>query len=226
MAQQNGIGFNANQIKVLAIGTMVLDHGASVLLETSSWEWCLRLLGRLTAPVMCFFIAEGYHHTSNLKKYMGRLLLLAVISHVPFHLCFGQDVWAIWRSTDVGFSLLFGLVALTIWDRSKISLLKKCRGLALCCLLAYSADWNYIAVLWILGFGIFYGDRQKQSLFFCMIAGIYLAQSLIYDSSLSLSRFGVFWPFRCYGIIMGNGGVKNPSGFNRAFTGFIQLICF
>ena len=31
--------------------------------------------------------------------------------------------------------------------------------------------------------------------------------------------------FRCYGIIMGNG-VKNPSGFNRAFTGFIQLICF
>ena len=94
MAQQNGIGFNANQIKVLAIGTMVLDHGASVLLETSSWEWCLRLLGRLTAPVMCFFIAEGYHHTSNLKKYMGRLLLLAVISHVPFHLCFGQDVWA------------------------------------------------------------------------------------------------------------------------------------
>lgn len=154
MAQQNGIGFNANQIKVLAIGTMALDHGASVLLETSSWEWCLRLLGRLTAPVMCFFIAEGYHHTSNLKKYMGRLLLLAVISHVPFHLCFGQDVWAIWRSTDVGFSLLFGLVALTIWDRSKISLLKNVW------------DWLYAACSHIRRIGItlpYYGFSALAS---------------------------------------------------------------
>ena len=35
-------------------------------------EWyvvALYILGRLTAPVMWFFIAEGYHYTRSVKKY-------------------------------------------------------------------------------------------------------------------------------------------------------------
>lgn len=194
MVVRNGkITLNSNQLKLLAICAMVIDHCAATLLaEDTSWYWCMRLFGRLAAPIMCFFIAEGYYHTANLKKYMSRLLLMAVISHVPYNHCFGMDIWAFWESTDVVFSLLFGLAALTIWNSSKMKLWQKCGGLTLCCLLAYSADWNYIAVLWILGFGIFYGDRQRQLLFYCLIAGVYLAQPLVYGTSISLVRLGVF----------------------------------
>ena len=34
-----------------------------------------------TAPIMWFFIAEGYFYTKNLKKYAGRLFFFALISH-------------------------------------------------------------------------------------------------------------------------------------------------
>ena len=40
----------------------------------------LHVIGRLTAPIMWFFIAEGYHYTHNIKKYLLRLGIFAVIS--------------------------------------------------------------------------------------------------------------------------------------------------
>lgn len=193
MAQKSKkIILNANQLKLLAISTMVIDHCAVILVaEDTSWFWCMRLFGRLASPIMCFFIAEGYYHSSNLKKYMCRLLFMAVISHILLWNGY-LGFWEIYRRC---FSLLFGLIALTIWNSDKMNLWIKCAGLTLCCLLVYSTDWNYIAVLWILGFGIFYENRQKQILFFCLIAGIYLAQPLVYGASISPVRIGCFWLF-------------------------------
>ena len=73
--QRMHLRFNANQLKLIAIIAMVVDHCAVVFVsDSSSVMWLLRMIGRMTAPIMCFFIAEGYFHTSNLKKYMGRLL--------------------------------------------------------------------------------------------------------------------------------------------------------
>ena len=160
---------NANQLKLIAILAMVVDHTAIVLVPDSfPAMWLLRMIGRMTAPIMCYFIAEGYYHTSNLKKYMGRLLLIAVIAHIPHNLCLGFDFFQIWNATDVMFPLLFGL-------------------------LAYSGDWNYIAVLWILGFGIFHGDIRKQLIVFIAVSGIYLLQPFVYGSSLPyISRLGIF----------------------------------
>ena len=35
---------------------------------------------------MALFIAEGYHYTRDVKKYMKRLFLFAIISYLPFTL--------------------------------------------------------------------------------------------------------------------------------------------
>ena len=186
---------NANQLKLIAILAMVVDHTAIVLVPDSfPAMWLLRMIGRMTAPIMCYFIAEGYYHTSNLKKYMGRLLLIAVIAHIPHNLCLGHDLLQIWNATDVMFPLLFGLVALTAWKSQKIhSVLLKLFIVGLCCLLAYSGDWNYVAVFWILGFGIFHGDVRKQLIAFIAVSSIYLLQPFVYASSLPyISRLGIF----------------------------------
>ncbi|MDP4360517.1 hypothetical protein QR510_28225, partial [Escherichia coli] len=61
-----------------------------------------------------------------------------------------------------------GLVALAVSRNPNVSLLKKVLFIALCCLLAWNADWNYIGVLWILFFGIFRGDFNKQILSFAL----------------------------------------------------------
>ena len=80
-------GLNANQLKVVAIAAMTLDHFTDVLFPGYPTEWyflAIHLLGRLTAPIMWFFVAEGYHYTRDWKKYFGRLLGFALLSHFAF----------------------------------------------------------------------------------------------------------------------------------------------
>lgn len=42
-------------------------------------------------------------------------------------------------------------------------MVRKLIGIGVCCLLAYPADWNYIAVLMVLLFGIFHGEKNPQT---------------------------------------------------------------
>ena len=75
-------GLNANQLKLIAIIAMTIDHLVWTLVPGYSTEWWVilcHIIGRLTAPIMWYFIAEGYHYTRNIRKYAGRLFLLAVI---------------------------------------------------------------------------------------------------------------------------------------------------
>ena len=74
---------NANQLKIIAIIAMTIDHLAAFV-PIVPLKMAMRLIGRRTAPIMCFMIAEGYYHTSNRKRYLGRLILFAVISHFAY----------------------------------------------------------------------------------------------------------------------------------------------
>ena len=116
--KKHGLQLTGNQLKIIAIAAMTLDHCVAVFMpQDMAGRWILRMLGRMAAPIMCYLIAEGYHHTSNLKKYMGRLLLVAVISHIPYNLCFGYDVWRFWEATDVMVALFAGLAALAAFEK-------------------------------------------------------------------------------------------------------------
>ena len=80
---------NANTLKLIAALAMFFDHFAAVFFPHDTlWGVLLRIPGRISAPIMCYMIAEGYHHTSNLKRYIIRLLICAVVSHIPYNLCF------------------------------------------------------------------------------------------------------------------------------------------
>lgn len=54
--------FDANEIKLIAIIAMTIDHLTWVFfpgLQTVWYVYALHIIGRLTAPIMWFFIAEG-----------------------------------------------------------------------------------------------------------------------------------------------------------------------
>ena len=77
---------------------MVIDHAAVGLIEQSelasgvAWSLCgtaMRLVGRVAFPLFAFMIAEGAAHTRDRRWYALRLLLLAVISEIPFDLVAG-----------------------------------------------------------------------------------------------------------------------------------------
>ena len=93
---------NANTLKLIAVLAMVLDHAATVFFgDTAPAALFFPRRGPIAAPIMCFFVAEGYAYTSNLKKYLLRLFIAAVISHVPYALCFKFTVWEFWYVTGV-----------------------------------------------------------------------------------------------------------------------------
>lgn len=191
----------SNQLKIIATLAMILDHCVVVFIpQDLSLYPLLRLPGRLTAPIMCFLVAEGYYHTSDLRRYMGRLLKMAIISHLPFVLCFGFHPLKFWLATDVMWSLLLGLISLAIYHSSCYAAWQKILLIGLCCLLAYPADWNYIAVLMILSFGVFRNQPNKQTVAHIAVGCLYLAQAFFYDIS-ALPRLGIFISIpllRCY----------------------------
>jgi len=175
--------FTANKLKIIAMALMLLDHFAVVFLPGNTLLHMLfRFPGRIVAPLICFFIAEGYHYTSNRKKYILRLLGLALVSHIPFNITFGHTL-SPFEATSVIWALAMGLIALSALKSEKLHLVVKALILAACCALAYTANWNFIAVLWIVVFGLFHGNFKRQILAFCAV-GIVFHLAIVYH------RFG------------------------------------
>ena len=73
-------------LQVFAMAAMLLDHIWGSGLSDAQWLTCV---GRLAFPIFAFFIAEGYAHTHDWKKYLGRMAIFAVVSEVPFDLMAG-----------------------------------------------------------------------------------------------------------------------------------------
>lgn len=85
---------NANHLKMIAIAAMTVDHIADLIypgFPNDPVAIALHIFGRLTAPIMWFFVCEGFFYTRNLKKYMMRMLSFAIISHFAYCFAFGID---------------------------------------------------------------------------------------------------------------------------------------
>ena len=65
------IGLNGNQLKILAMLFMTVDHVGAFLMP--QYE-ILRYIGRLAMPIFAFMIAEGCTHTHNRLRYFLTLL--------------------------------------------------------------------------------------------------------------------------------------------------------
>ena len=164
-------GFNSNQLKLIAIIAMTLDHLAWTLWPGYSREWWvmgIHIIGRLTAPIMWYFIAEGYHYTRNVKKYAMRLFLLAFISHFAYTFCFGIPFvpfqTTIFNQTGVVWSLAWGLVLLYIHDKSGWKDWQKLAATLIICVITFPSDWSCIAAMAVVFIGIYRGDFKKQML--------------------------------------------------------------
>ncbi len=166
-------GITANKLKILAIIAMVVDHFVAVFFPHDlAWVMGIRVFGRIAAPLMCYFIAEGYHYTSDRKAYLKRLTLFALISHIPYNLYFGIPLNPRY-GTGVIWALTMGLLALIFVNHKKMKPWLKVIGLVSCCLLAYSANWNYVAVLWVVAFGYFRDHLKKQIIAFTVIGIVF-----------------------------------------------------
>lgn len=126
---------SGSSLKLIAVVTMLIDHFADVFRDDISFltlplfgtsfttYYILRKIGRLAFPIFCFLIAEGFIHTKDRKKYGINLLIFALISEIPFDLCFfGSPLHLSYQ--NVYFTLFLGFLVLYILEYVKSDVLK------------------------------------------------------------------------------------------------------
>ena len=179
MLQTRRPALSGNALKGIAILAMTLDHLTWTLWPGYAADWWVlvcHLLGRVTAPIMWFFIVEGYHYTHDVKKYAARLFALAVVSHFAYDFCFGIPFVPLstgpFNQTGVVWSLLGGLLMLRVNDLD-CAVWKKAALILLLCLLTFPADWSCIAALCILSIGSNRGNPKKQLLWCAFYVSLY-----------------------------------------------------
>ncbi len=134
---------DAFALKVIAIIAMTVDHVGAFLYPDDLW---FRIVGRLTIPIIAFLIVEGYHHTTNIKRYLIRLFSFALLAQPIYLLMFSSGL-------NVLFDLLIGLGVILVIDQYKLGWLKYL-FLVLVSLIAISIslDWWHLAILMIFIF--------------------------------------------------------------------------
>ena len=182
---------NSNSIKLIAVFAMTLDHIAWMLFPgypTDFLPVIMHIIGRITCPIMCYCVAEGFHYTKNINKYTLRMFLFALISHFAYVFASGTytDFHSfipfyngdILNQTSVMWSLAFGLVMLRTAYSEKIkNKTLKVLLILLICILALPSDWSCVASLFILSFGTNRNNLKMQSVWLIIYAAVY---SLVY----------------------------------------------
>ncbi len=178
---------NRDVIKYIAMVTMTLNHAARVFLTpgTTLYE-TLIYIGYFTAPIMCFFLVEGYHYTKSKLKYALRLLIFAVISELPFCMAFSEAFAGTNGIAYCGMNMIFTLLICfcMVWalEELKSSSLKIIVVFVAFYLSMYS-DWALSAPMFTLLFQWAGRDEEK-------IKGAFAAATLLYGTYRFMGVYG------------------------------------
>lgn len=106
-------------LKWIAMFLMLVDHFAIIMQDLIPHDlyMTMRIIGRISFPIFVYYVVLGTKRTSNLKKYMGRLLIFATLSEVARRMF---DVFKI-PELNVIFSLLFYAVLYFIITELKLT---------------------------------------------------------------------------------------------------------
>ena len=148
-------------LHIWAMLLMLCDHLQLTLLPDLP---ILRCVGRLAFPLFAFMAVEGYLHTRSLKKYLLRLLMLAVISEVPFDLLVSGSVFDPMHQ-NVIWTIILGLCCIRAFENISADLKKILSAVVIIASLAAAiiarVDYSSAGVLTLLAFYAFRGNTVR-----------------------------------------------------------------
>ena len=180
-AVQTRFSLTGNQLKIIAMLAMTIDHIGVLLLP--QWQ-VLRILGRLAMPIYAYMIAEGCHYTHDRMGYFLRLAGLALVCQIVYWIA----DHSLYQCILVTFSLSVGLICAV--DNAQKGLLPRIGAIAvlagavlICVLLpriipGFDVDYGIFGVL--LPVIVYFDSRSLRS----FLAGVLL---------LCLSLGGLQW---------------------------------
>lgn len=135
---------NATEIKKIAIVAMTIDHIAWILPNDMLCSYFMHAIGRITAPIMWFFVAEGVYHTKDWEKYFLRMMMFAILSHFAY--CYYEEI-PVLMQTSVMWPLALSVLLINICKSDKLPTLFKILPIILLVICSIPSDWGVLALL-------------------------------------------------------------------------------
>lgn len=179
---------SGSTIKIVAIISMFIDHFGQIVLKNgivmnapysvfsdSQFDLILKaieichILGRIAFPLFCFLIVEGFVHTHNVRRYIGRLAIFAILSEPIYDLAFSGNILNL-RAQNVFFTLLLGLLTISLIKKYNHNYLIALIAIVISSIISYYCKmdgWYYGIILT----AIFYLFRNHSILKF-ILAGV------------------------------------------------------
>ena len=213
--------YHGEDLKLWAMWSMLMDHAGAVLIENTSLYQitgfrmlavACRLIGRISFPLICFLLIEGFCHTEDRRKYLMRMGCFALISEIPFDLAFFGKLDL--QRQNVFFTLFTGILLLYALEKAETlehsplirSFMMAAAILAGCAAAtAGRFDYSYMGILLIAALYLFRKDRKKQCIAGAVLSLYELTAALAFilvgkyngekgDGRLPRNWFYIFYP--------------------------------
>lgn len=196
MANKRKVEITSMSLHMMAMLFMLCDHLWGTIIPGNDWLTCV---GRLAFPVFAFLLVEGYFHTKNLKKYVARIFIFAVLSEVPFNLAMGSRLfYPIHQNVLWSFLLSLGLIH---WNEKTaqtgklwLRILVGCATVLTGCILGIvtMVDFYHAGILTVLTF-YFFRRKNWWSRLCHLICLWYINVEILGGFSYELQTFGITW---------------------------------
>lgn len=207
-------------LKIIAIVTMVIDHVGYRFFPKYA---IFRIIGRLSFPIFCFLVAEGFFHTRNRNKYLLRLSLFGIVSQLPYLMfSYNRFVPKSGDSLNIFFELAAGVVCLMLVEEGKNRNKLLWLPIPIIFLLAEALNFSYGAygVALIVCLYVFREKKYLQYLSLLVITLLY-----VYYTNANIQLYAVF---ACLFMAFYNGkkGRSLPKYFFYVFYPLHLLIIY
>ncbi len=231
---KNKFKLDRTTIKYIAITAMIIDHIAAFFIHDKAiivmaYPWIatvypealvwpafyipMRFIGRLTGPIMAFFLVEGFIHTSSRLKYGLRLLIFGLISQIPYALANGNKLLK--PDFNVIITLTLTFLMLLVMEKVENVILK----FALVVLIIFASnwcDWGIFGPLMALAFYILKDDRKGKIKGYASVCALLVIRDLytVIINKMPLTfmvhQLGVFLVILFLLLYNGEPGKKSP----------------
>lgn len=204
---------NSFAIKILGCIFMAIDHIGVILFPKYIG---FRVIGRLSFPLFAWMISMGYVYSRNVKKYLSRLLIFAIVMELPFLLPIellkntGKD------TLNIFFTLALGLLSIYVYDKTK----NKGMGIVIVLIIGLfgefiKVDYGLYGVLTIFFFYVFRENYKKLLYSLLLINVLYVIGTnytyIIGGYKLTFSSYIQLFSVLALGIVFNYNGQKGRS---------------
>ena len=222
-------------LKLIACAAIAVNYLSLVVFNSDNAGIIVgNIIGRISFPILAYLIVEGFFHSSDLKKYVIRLLALAVISEPCMDFALGTykgGIAGMMQYQNPVFTLLIGLIAVYFYDKivtkyQNDNFKMNMYGAGVILLSAFLAvliksDYSIVGILMIIIFYLFRKNSRMMFIAFVAICGVFM------DQTNSITIVYSFAPMLALPLIYkysGQEGRKNKILFYAFYPVLLLLV--